>query len=153
MRDNMRGAAAIVGIGELKPERTRPGRDAMSLLAEAAYLAIQDAGLTKADIDGMILEEGMTPTGSGYNPKMAEYMGIYPTFATGCDAQGAAGVTMALQAAAYINAGLCDYVLCGMSAAIDGAHTAFTKAILNAIFTGENLTKQGIVRFFQRNTV
>jgi 3-oxoacyl-[acyl-carrier-protein] synthase III len=65
MTDNMRGAAAIVGIGELKPERTRPGRDAMSLLAEAAYLAIQDAGLTKADIDGMILEEGMTPTGSG----------------------------------------------------------------------------------------
>ena len=70
----------------------------MSLLAEAAYLAIQDAGLTKADINGMILEEGMTPTGSGYNTKMAEYMGIYPTFATGCDAQGAAGVTMALQA-------------------------------------------------------
>jgi acetyl-CoA acetyltransferase len=28
---------------------------------------------------------------------------------------------MALQAAAYINAGLCDYVLCGMSAAIDGS--------------------------------
>jgi acetyl-CoA C-acetyltransferase len=121
MKDNMRGAAAIVGIGELKPERTRPGRDAMSLLAEAAYLAIQDAGLTKADIDGMILEEGMTPTGSGYNTKMAEYMGIFPTFATGCDAQGAAGVTMALQAAAYINAGLCNYVLCGMSAAIDGS--------------------------------
>src|ERR1051325_1234154 len=115
----MRGAAAIVGIGELKPERTRPGRDAMSLLAEAAYQAIQDAGLTKANIDGLILEEGMTPTGSGFNPKMAEYMGIFPTFATGCDAQGAAGVTMALQAAAYVNAGLATYVLCGMSAAID----------------------------------
>src|SRR5436309_4618161 len=119
MLDTMRGAAAIVGIGELKPERTRPNRDGMSLLAEASYLAIQDAGLTKADIDGMIMEEGMAPTGSGYNPKMAEYMGIYPTFATGCDAQGAAGVTMALQAAAYVNAGLADYVLCGMSAAID----------------------------------
>ena len=25
MKDNMRGAAAIVGIGELKPERTRAG--------------------------------------------------------------------------------------------------------------------------------
>src|SRR6185436_7899299 len=54
MSDSLRGAAAIVGIGELKPERTRPNRDAMSLLAEAAYIAIQDAGLTKADIDGMI---------------------------------------------------------------------------------------------------
>jgi acetyl-CoA acetyltransferase len=50
---------------------------------------------------------------------MAEYMGIYPTWATGCDAQGAAGVAMASQAAAYVNAGLADYVLCGMSAAVD----------------------------------
>jgi acetyl-CoA acetyltransferase len=116
----MRGAAAIVGIGELKPERSRPGRDAMSLLAEAAYLAIQDAGLTKKDIDGMIVEGGMA-NASGYNPAMAEYMGIFPTFATGCDAQGAAGVTMALQAAAYVNAGLANYVLCGMSAAVDGS--------------------------------
>ncbi len=121
MPDTFRGAAAIVGIGELKPERTRPGRSAMSLLAEAAYQAIQDAGLTKGDIDGLIMEEGMTPTGSGYNPKMAEYMGIFPTFATGCDAQGAAGVTMALQAAAYVNAGLATYVLCGMGASIDGS--------------------------------
>jgi acetyl-CoA acetyltransferase len=120
MPDTLRGAAAIVGFGELKPERSRPGRTAPSLLAEAAYLAIQDAGLTKADIDGMILEEGMAPTGSGYNPKMAEYMGIFPTFATGCDAQGAAGVTMALQAAAYVQAGLAKYVLCGMSAAAEG---------------------------------
>ena len=78
MKDNMRGAAAIVGIGELKPERTRPGRDAMSLLAEAAYLAIQDAGLTKADIDGMILEEGMTPTGSGYNTEDGRVHGHLP---------------------------------------------------------------------------
>src|SRR5207249_10646874 len=109
MRDTMGGAAAIVGIGELETERSRPNRDAMSLLAEAAYMAIQDAGLTKADIDGMILEEGMAPTSSGYNTKMAEYMGIFPTFATGCDAQGAAGVTMATQAAAYVNAGLPDY--------------------------------------------
>jgi acetyl-CoA acetyltransferase len=119
MPDNLRGAAAIVGIGELKPERTRPGRDAMSLLAEAAYLAIQDAGLSKSDIDGMVFDEGMIGGGSGYNCKMAEHMGIFPTWATGCDAQGAAGVVMALQAAAYVNAGLADFVLCGMSAAID----------------------------------
>lgn len=120
MADNLRGAAAIMGIGELKPARTRPNRDAMSLLAEASYLAIQDAGLTKADIDGMIFDPSLAQgSGGGYNPQMAEYMGIYPTWATGCDAQGAAGVAMALQAAAYIQAGLAKYVLCGMSAAID----------------------------------
>src|SRR5581483_409442 len=122
MKDNMRGAAAIVGIGELKPERTRPGRDAMSLLAEAAYLAIQDAGLSKRDIDGMIVDEGMIGGGSGYCAKMAEHMGIFPTWATGCDAQGAAAVVMATQAAAYVNAGLANFVVCGMSQAIDPAN-------------------------------
>ena len=80
MPDTLRGQAAIVGIGELKPERTRPGRNAMSLLAEAAYLAIQDAGLTKGDIDGMILEPELSETGSGFNPRMAEYMGIFPSY-------------------------------------------------------------------------
>src|SRR5690242_15030076 len=121
MPNTLRGAAAIVGIGELKPERQRPGRDAMSLLAEAAYLAIQDAGLTKRDIDGMVFDEGMGPGGSGYCTKMAEHMGIYPTWATGCDAQGAAAVVMAIQAAAYVNAGLANFVLCGMSASMDPA--------------------------------
>src|SRR5437899_11600678 len=106
MPNTLRGAAAIVGIGELKPERSRPNRDAMSLLAEASYLAIQDAGLTKADIDGLIFDPQLTDAISGYNPRMAEHMGIYPTWATGCDAQGAAGVVMALQAAAYVNAGV-----------------------------------------------
>ena len=79
MPNSLRGVAAIVGIGELKPERTRPGRDAMSLLAEAAYLAIQDAGLTKRDVDRMIVDEAMGPGGSGYCTKMAEHMGIFPT--------------------------------------------------------------------------
>ena len=118
MTNNMRGTAAIVGIGELKPERTRPNRDALSLLAEAAYLAIQDAGVTKGDIDGMVLDPEMGG-GSGFNARMAEYMGIYPTWATGCDAAGAAAVAMALQAASYVNAGLATFVLCGMGAAVD----------------------------------
>ena len=118
MPDTLRGTAAIVGIGELKPERTRPGRSVISLLTEAAYLAIQDAGLRKDDIDGFVMDAGMEGA-NGFNTTMAEHMGIFPTFATGCDAQGAAGVTMALQAAAYVNAGLAKYVLCGMAAAID----------------------------------
>ena len=59
MPENMRGAAAIVGIGELKPERTRPGRSVYSLLTEAAYLAIQDAGLKKEDIDSFVMDAGM----------------------------------------------------------------------------------------------
>jgi acetyl-CoA acetyltransferase len=121
MPDTLRGAAAIVGIGELKPERSRPGRDSMSLLSEACYLAIKDAGLTKEDIDGFIFDPQLDIPTAGFSPKMAEHMGIFPTWATGCDAQGAAGVVMAVQAAAYVNAGLAKFVLCGMSAAGGGS--------------------------------
>ena len=86
----------------------------------AAVERIRDAGITKGDIDGMVLDPEMsTGGGSGFNARMAEYMGIYPTWATGCDAAGAAAVAMALQAASYVNAGLATFVLCGMSAAID----------------------------------
>jgi len=46
----------------------------MSLLAEGAYLAIQDAGLTKADIDGMILEEGMDYAAMGIPPRDAQFI-------------------------------------------------------------------------------
>ncbi|MSQ27323.1 MAG: thiolase family protein [Dehalococcoidia bacterium] len=119
MAGSLRGVAAIVGIGELKPERQRRGQDAMSLLSEACYLAIQDAGLTKRDIDGMVMEPELAVGGGGFNPKMAEHMGIFPRWATSSDTQGAAGVCMALQAAAYIQAGLASIVLCGIGAAID----------------------------------
>src|SRR5438552_17890515 len=119
MPESLRGVAAIVGIGELKPERQKPGRDTLSLLTEACYLAIQDAGLTKKDIDGMIIDPELSGGTTGYNAKVAEHIGIFPTWATGSDAQGAATCVMALQAAAYIQAGLCNYVLCGVSAAVD----------------------------------
>lgn len=119
MASTLRGAAAIVGIGELQPQRERPNRDTPSLLAEACFLAIQDAGLTKSDIDGLILEPEIQQTASGFNAVMAEHLGIFPTWATGCDVQGAAGVVMAVQAAAYVNAGLADFVLCGTATAMD----------------------------------
>ncbi len=119
MLDTMRGAAAIVGIGELQPQRTRPDRDTLSLLTEACFAAIQDAGLKKSDIDGLIMEPEIMGSASGFNAVAAEHMGIFPTWATGCDVQGAGGVVMALQAAAYVNAGLADFVLCGTATPID----------------------------------
>jgi hypothetical protein len=96
MPESLRGVAAIVGTGELKPERQKPGRDTMSLLGEACYLAIQDAGLTKQDIDGMIIDPELQGGTTGYNAKVVEHLGIFPKFATGCDAQGAATCVMAL---------------------------------------------------------
>ena len=47
----LRGRAAIVGIGEVPTRRVHEGRSLYGLCAEAAAMAIRDAGLTKDDID------------------------------------------------------------------------------------------------------
>ncbi|MDY6892652.1 MAG: hypothetical protein SVO26_02910 [Chloroflexota bacterium] len=74
----LRGKAAIVGIGELKPtKKPPPGVTAWGLMAEAARLAIEDAGLTREDIDGIILEPSMADRMSFTAPtQLAEYLGI-----------------------------------------------------------------------------
>ena len=101
---SLRGAAAITGIGEIKPQRYHPGRTTMGLMAEASKYAIEDAGLRKEDIDGLLVVE---------NPaSFAEYMQIRPTYASGVTMMGASGATMVTMATAAINAGLCTNVLC-----------------------------------------
>ena len=52
----LRGAASIIGLGELKPARRVPGRTTLGLAAEVAKQCIEDAGLHKDEVDGLILE-------------------------------------------------------------------------------------------------
>jgi acetyl-CoA acetyltransferase len=49
----VRDKTAIVGIGQTEFSRNS-GRPEQSLAAEAILAAIQDAGLTPAEIDGMV---------------------------------------------------------------------------------------------------
>lgn len=109
---SLRGKTAIVGIGELPTRRSYPGRSTLGLCAEAARLAIEDAGLRKDDIDGLIVDgTNVTPAA------MAEYIGLRPVFATGVAMQGASGATAVAVAAAVICAGMCSTVLIVMGAA------------------------------------
>ena len=52
----LKGAAAVVGVAELTPMRERADRDSRSLLAEVWMAAIRDAGLTKQDIDRLMMQ-------------------------------------------------------------------------------------------------
>ena len=109
----LKGKAAVVGIGELAAQRSYPGRSLIGLMAEAAKLAIEDSGLRKEDIDGLLVESG-GPAGSpgGFPSLFGEYIGVLPTYASGINMMGATGASMVVHAAAAINAGLCKYVLC-----------------------------------------
>jgi acetyl-CoA acetyltransferase len=112
----MRGQTAIIGIGELPTQRTYPGRSMYGLCAEVAAIAIVDAGLTKADIDGLVVEGGNTTPAS-----MADYLQIRPNYSVGVSMQGASAATSVTTAAAAINAGLCNYALIVMGSARDSA--------------------------------
>ena len=101
----LRGKVAIVGIGEVPTRREYPGRTMFGLCADAARLAIEDAGLRKEDIDGLVTD-GTAPPAA-----MAEYINIRPTFATGVSMQGASGATATTVAASAISTGLCNTAL------------------------------------------
>ena len=87
----LRGKAAVVGIGEVPTRRLLEGRTLYGLCAEAAKMAITDAGAALAT--------------------MAEYIDIKPNFATGVSMQGASGASATTVAASAINAGMCETVL------------------------------------------
>ena len=84
----------------------------MSLHAEAAAGAIQDAGLVPRDIDGLLCAYSMTephPMLAGY---FAEYFGISPEVALSVQAGGATSCIMIAQAMALVRSGMCRNVLC-----------------------------------------
>jgi acetyl-CoA acetyltransferase len=104
---SLRGQAAIVGIGEIPTRRNYPDRSTLSLMAEAAKLALEDAHLTKDDIEGLIANS------EAANPiTLAEYMGLAPIFTEGVTSHGASGAQSIVIAASAIHAGLCETVLC-----------------------------------------
>ena len=104
---SLRGAASIIGIGELKPERRKPGRTGPGLAQEVAKLCIEDAGLLKEDVDGLITE---IPFANSC--EFAEILGIQPTWSHGINMMGSSGPTTVAIAAMAVQAGLANNVLC-----------------------------------------
>src|SRR5690606_38237384 len=98
-------------FAELPTQREYPGRDTMSLFAEVSRAAIRDAGLRKEDIDGLFTQETLSSL------EVSEVLGIQPHYTLSITAHGATGATSIGTAAAVVNAGLANYVLCvfGMS--------------------------------------
>ena len=106
---SLRGEAAIVGIGETVHRLDWPGRSAWGLFAEAAKLAIEDAGLTMQDIDGIV-----SPGGAQMPGPTQEYIGInflQNHYGAGLTAFGTSPGVGLMVAAAMIRAGICKCVL------------------------------------------
>ena len=103
MDRSLRGAAAIVGVADdVSPtgELDRTGRE----LEVAMVLdALEDAGLTLADVDGVCHPESAVA--------FAEYLGIHPVFTESTMTGGSSYEVHVEHAAAAIAAGVCDVVV------------------------------------------
>lgn len=109
----LQGRAAITGVADFKNERKYTGKRKFytEQWAELTQLAIADAGLSKNDIDGLCCAS--IPESSMFAPAtIAEYLGLRVNFAEMVDLGGASSVGMIWRAAAAIELGICEAVVC-----------------------------------------
>jgi len=99
--------AAVVGIGQTAFSR-KDDRSELQLAAEAAYAALEDAGLKSADVDGMITY-AIDPTDE---IGMIRCLGVTDlAFTTRLPGAGAAAAATIHQAMAAVTSGVCEVVL------------------------------------------
>ena len=95
---------AIVGAAETTQLGKIPDTSQIQLHADAALNAMEDAGLTAKDIDG-VATAGESPVG------IAHYLGIAPRYADGTSVGGCSFMLHVRHAVAAIEAGMADTVL------------------------------------------
>ncbi len=108
----MRGAAAITGLGMTPMGRLY--KTTQQLAADAIRSAIEDAGLNKEDVDGLLINAGITgTTGSGLNLNLQNYIGFRNLrLLNHMNAAGSTAAQMVQYASFAINAGLAKHVVC-----------------------------------------
>jgi acetyl-CoA acetyltransferase len=103
-----RGACAIVGAAESDIGEVAIGFTPMDLMGQAARRALDDAGLSLRDVDGLFAttSQSRMPTLA-----LAEYLGIRPRYHDGTNIGGCSFMSMVAHAQAAIEAGLCQVAL------------------------------------------
>ncbi len=111
------GRAAVVGVAEYPPERKYRGerRHMLEQWADLAALALEDAGLDSRDVNGLVCAN-IRESDMFVPSTIAEYLGWQVDFAERVDLGGATPVGMVWRAAAAIELGLCDVVVCACPA-------------------------------------
>ncbi|MBI2765138.1 MAG: thiolase family protein [Chloroflexi bacterium] len=108
-----RGATAITGLG-ITPMGRIFGKSATELAADAVREAIQDSGLKKSEIDGLLINAGITgSTGHGINLSLQNYLGLQDLrLLNHMNAAGSTAAQMVQYASLAIAAGMATNVVC-----------------------------------------
>jgi acetyl-CoA acetyltransferase len=142
----LHGEAAIVGYVELPPERMNkatPAPFTIEQWAELSAAALEDAGVPAESVNGIVTShlgesEIFVPS------TVAEYLGVDANFAELVDLGGASAAGMVWRAAAAIELGLCDVVLCTLpSRYITPMSEKKPKQLVDAVFFGSSSNQYG----------
>lgn len=106
----LRGKVAIVGVAESDLGEVGPEVTALDLTEQAAGRALDDAGLTIADVDAVFSHSAFYPMPT---VALAERMGIRPRYSDSTAVGGSSFLAHLRHAAAAIDAGLCEVALIG----------------------------------------
>jgi len=110
---SLKDKCAIVGVGMTKLARKNPNRSTMGFALEGCKKAIEDAGLTKDDVDGLLFAHpSQQGERHGFSGRVADLLGITSNFNATVDCGGATPIVMVQMAAMAINARMCHTVVC-----------------------------------------
>jgi acetyl-CoA acetyltransferase len=100
----------ITGVG-LTSFGRHEGSSTLDLMSKAAELAIADAGLKRAEIDGVLCGYSTVQPHIMLATVFAEHFGIRPVYAHAVQVGGATGLAMTMLAHTLVEAGLARHVL------------------------------------------
>jgi acetyl-CoA acetyltransferase len=115
---------SVAGIG-LTPQRQRLGTTTLEACLTAARAALDDAGMSKSEIDG-IAARWPGPGGTVFHPGSADWAGLLGLSVRWISDTYPQGIPAALEAMAAIGAGLCTTVLVvgGQASEFEGGSVA-----------------------------
>ena len=108
---NLSGKYAIVGVGTSRFGKLQ-GVSTMGFTLEASKRAIEDAGIARDALDGvLVMMPAIMGEQHGWAARVAAYLGIEPTYSATMDMGGATAYGSVQTAIAAIDAGYCSAVL------------------------------------------
>ena len=112
--ETLKNKVAIVGAADTEVGVV-PNLSATQLYVKAAKLALEDAGITKADIDGLVTCTSFVEPFMYHAEMIAEYMQIFPRYCMTVPSGGGTTLAIMHHAASAIATGLCHTVLITMA--------------------------------------
>ncbi len=109
---SLKKKAAIIGLAELAPQKGASDRTPLGIIGQMAKEVIADAGLEKDQIDGLLTGVAIGEYSMLWPSVVVDYLRLKPKYFDLVELGGASAAGMVWRAAAAIEAGMCENVLC-----------------------------------------